>query len=239
MRINKFMAECGVGSRRFCETLIIEGRVSVNETIVKNLGFQVDEAKDAVCLDKKKLILVDKKYYILLNKPQGYLCTNTDPYNRLIARSLIEIKDRLYTIGRLDLNTEGLIIFTNDGTLAHRLAHPNYKVEKTYELKINTPIENKDIQEITKGGIVLEEGKTLPAKLKILNKSKKILMLIISEGKKRQIRRVFKILGYNVLHLKRTGIGNITDKKLGIGKYRFLTKTEISYLKKSVNYENF
>ncbi len=231
MRINKYLAQAGIASRRKSEEYILSGRVKVNNKIVTDLAFKINPANDKVLLDDKIILLIEKNIYILLNKPKGYVCSLYDPYNKQLARSLIPLKDRIFNVGRLDKNTEGLIIYTNDGQLANRLTHPNFKIKKTYLVKINKPILDEDIEKIRKGGIKLDTDSTLPAFLNIKDKQKTIIELTIMEGKKRQIRRVFKNLNYNVLNLDRIAIGNIANNGLEIGNYRYLSEKEIKGLK--------
>jgi len=231
MRINKFLAHSGLDSRRRVEDLIIQGNVKVNGVIINNLALQVNPERDTVLVNNKKVSLESKRRYVLLNKPKGYISTNHDPQGRPIARDLLPIKERLFSVGRLDENTEGLLIYTNDGDLAYKLAHPKFKIGKTYIAKIDRSLEEKDFEKIKKGGIIIEGSKVQPvSSIDFKNRAKTIVGLTITEGKKRQIRNVFKILGYNVLNLERIAIGKISIKGLPRGSYRFLNKSEIEYL---------
>ena len=156
MRINKFLAHSGLDSRRRVEDLIIQGNVKVNGVIINNLALQVNPERDTVLVNNKKVSLESKRRYVLLNKPKGYISTNHDPQGRPIARDLLPIKERLFSVGRLDENTEGLLIYTNDGDLAYKLAHPKFKIGKTYIAKIDRSLEEKDFEKIKKAVSLLK-----------------------------------------------------------------------------------
>jgi len=235
MRLNKFLAHCGIASRRKCDELIFSGRVKVNNQIITSPAFKVKPEIDTVYVDNEKINL-QKKIYIALNKPEGYLCSLKDEFGRKIITDLIpEIKLRIYPVGRLDFNSEGLILLTNDGELSNRLIHPRYKVEKTYYVTVKGHL-NEDKIKALENGIILDNKKTLPAKCKVLNLSKNTtsIEIKIREGKKRQIRRMLKEIGYEVKKLKRVKFGPIKLGTLKKGEWRYLTEEEIDSLYKIV-----
>jgi len=240
MRLNKFLASCGIASRRKCDELIFEGKIKVNGEVIKIPGYQVDPKKDEIVYDNKRIEL-PKKIYIALNKPERVLCSLKDDFRRTLITDLIsEIKERIFPVGRLDYNSEGLIILTNDGELANRLIHPRYKVEKTYHVLIKENLTNENLKKLSEG-IQIGEVKTQPAKVKILDMGKKttFVEIKIKEGKKRQIRRMFQELGYEVKKLRRVKFGPIKLGNLKKGQWRYLTEKEIKILYKitGLNYE--
>ncbi len=240
MRLNKFLASCGVASRRKCDDLIFAGKIKVNGEVIKIPGYQVDPKKDEIVYDNKRIEL-PKKIYIALNKPERVLCSLKDDFGRTLITDLIsEIKERIFPVGRLDYNSEGLIILTNDGELANRLIHPRYKVEKTYHVLIKGNLTNEDLKKLSEG-IQIGEVKTQPAKVKILDMGKKttFVEIKIKEGKKRQIRKMFQQIGYEVKKLRRVKFGPIKLGNLKKGQWRYLTEKEIKILYKitGLNYE--
>ena len=236
VRINKFMARSGITSRRGADRLIAQGRVTVNDQIVQELGLKIDDRGDKVELDGKKILPIKKPEYILLNKPLGYLVTRKDPYYRKTVMELLPVdKSSLFPVGRLDFDSEGLLLFTNDGELAHRLMHPSFKVKKEYLIRIADRPGVAEIKSLEKG-IYLDNKKTAPAKIKLLRENQKttIFSIEIHEGRKREIRRMFKAIGYPVLLLKRIKLAGLTIGKLKSGRWRHLTPPEIDRLKKLV-----
>ncbi|MEW6095508.1 MAG: pseudouridine synthase [bacterium] len=227
-RLQKILAQAGVGSRRRCKELILEGHISVNGKIVKIPGVKIDTKVDTIRFDGSPIKL-ERKVYLLLNKPKGYVTTLSDPEGRPTISSLLKgVKERVYPVGRLDYNSEGLLFLTNDGDLTNKLIHPKYKVPKTYLVKFKGKLEEKDIMRLRRG-IRLNEGKTLPAKVvveKILPKNT-ILKITITEGKKRQIRRMGEIINHTVLSLKRTQFGPFRLGKLKKGEYVYLNSDEV------------
>ncbi|HEY3373898.1 MAG TPA: pseudouridine synthase [Candidatus Aquicultor sp.] len=235
-RLQKFLARAGVSSRRHAEQLITDGRVKVNGHVVTELGTKVDPVNDVVEVDNKRILPKEEKLYIILNKPSGFITSVTDPYGRPTVIELLGgIQDRVFPVGRLDLDTEGLLLLTNDGELAFRLTHPRYKVKKKYitEVMGHPP---DDLLNNLRKGIMLEDGMTAPAEIKVLRetKSSTLLETTISEGKKRQIRRMFEAIGHSVIFLKRIAVDNIVLNKLPLGDFRHLTDKEIDMLYKSV-----
>ena len=235
-RIQKYLARIGINSRRKCEELILAGVVEVNHSIVTKLGTKIDPKLDIIRVNGKIIkYFENRKYiYILLNKPVGYLTTLSDPTNRPTILDLLkDIKARIHPIGRLDYNSEGLLILTDDGDLTYHLTHPSKGIEKTYiaEVKGNPTRERLEI--LTRGVTLKDNYKILPcriSKLKI-KKSNTILKIKIREGKKRQIRRMGEFIGHRVLKLRRIQMGPIFLAGLKPGEYRDLSKKEIQSLK--------
>ncbi|MDD5459680.1 MAG: pseudouridine synthase [Phycisphaerae bacterium] len=232
-RLQKILAAAGVASRRKSEEIILEGAVRVNKQLIDTLPAFADPDKDTITVNGKR-IHSQRNVYFLLNKPKGVICTSSDPQNRRTAVDLIPIKERIFCVGRLDVDTTGLIILTNDSELTNRLTHPKYKVPKTYIAGVKGLLTTEAVENIKKG-LWLAEGKTGRAAVKILKRSpaESLVQMTISEGMNRQIRRVFARLDLKVKSLKRVAIGKITDKGLGVGKFRTLHRTEINYLQKS------
>lgn len=229
VRLQVYLAKCGVGSRRFCETLIESGRVMVNNKTVKEMGIKVNE-DDIVQVDMETVEPVEKTYYIALNKPRDYVCTNYDPNEDKYARSLITIRDQhlLYNVGRLDKDSMGLILFTNDGDFAQKVTHPKFEIEKEYIVRTSENIEEADLMEAIKGVYI---DTKVPYKIKRFEmQTKTSVKVILTEGKNREIRKIFSYLGYDVKALTRIRIGCITLGELAPGQYRNLTKKEIEGL---------
>lgn len=235
MRLQKYLASCGVASRRKSEALITAGRVSVNGLVVTMLGTDIDEKKDQVTVDGKK-ILPETKVYYLLNKPEGYVCTVEDLHADHLVTELLPKEKRLYPVGRLDRDTEGLIILTNDGELTFKLTHPGFEFKKTYLATLRGRVTDHAIAELRKGVIIDNNGipyKTCPAVVeKVRQKTGSTLLKItIREGKNRQIRKMCDGVGFPVMYLKRIALGKIQDPELKVGNWRMLTNEEVEYLK--------
>ena len=235
MRINKYIALCGVASRRKAEELILAGKVKVNDNIVKELSYQVDEENDVVKVDDKIIKEENKLVYILLNKPEGYITTVKDQFDRESVLDLVtDIKERVYPIGRLDYETSGLLLLTNDGDLTYKLTHPKHEVHKTYVARVKGKLTPDEIK-MFKSGLKIEDYVTAPAKLKVIRYDEKtnvsLLEIKIHEGKNRQVRKMCKAINHPVLRLKRTAMGKIRIGECEIGKYRYLTEDEVKYLK--------
>ncbi len=233
VRLQKFMADQGVASRRKSEEIILEGRVRVNSKIVKELGSKIIPGVDKVIVDGKSIGGRISYVYLVLNKPKGYLSTTDDPKNRKTVLDLVkDIDQRIYPVGRLDYNTEGLLIMTNDGDLTYAMTHPSKELKKTYHATIDGVLSIEDVAKMRKG-VDIGDYVTAPAEVYILeeNADGSVIELIIHEGKYRQVRRMFEALGFDVKRLVRTQIGNITKKGIPRGKYRHLKKTEVKVLK--------
>ena len=230
-RLQKYMASAGVASRRHCEELILEGLVKVNGQTVDSLPAFVDPDVDIVTVRGRRL-RQPQRVYFLLNKPKGVICTNSDPQGRPRAIDLIGAKERIYCVGRLDADTTGLIILTNDSELANRLTHPRYELAKAYIARLRGSITSEAIEHLKKG-VWLPEGKTGAASLKILKRSKQesLVEMTISQGLNRQVRRMFLSVGFKVLALRRDRIGKITSRGLSVGRWRHLTSAEVNYLR--------
>jgi 23S rRNA pseudouridine2605 synthase len=231
-RLQKVLAAAGVASRRKCEELILEGAVRVNGGVVDKLPVFVDTEKDMITVNGKEIRPVRMVYY-LLNKPKGVICTSSDPQGRKKAIDLVPARERIFCVGRLDADTTGLIILSNDNELANRLTHPRYKLSKTYVAAVKGGIQGEQIEKLKKG-VWLAEGKTAKAAVKILRRSHResLIEITIRQGLNRQVRRMLAKVGLAVKSLKRTRIGKITDRGIGIGKFRPLAKAEIAYLRK-------
>jgi len=232
-RLQKLMAAAGLASRREAEKWITAGRVSVNGRIA-TLGDNADPETDRVEVDGRPLGGEGKKYYLLLNKPIGYVCTLRDPEGRPVVTDLVrEIPARLYPVGRLDLNTEGLLLLTNDGALTHRLAHPRHQVEKTYLVRVRGNL-SRDALERLEGGVLLEDGMTAPARVDKVRSSSSHswFHLTIREGRNRQVRRMCEALGFQVSRLKRIRIAFLELDELPSGTFRHLSPQEVARLKK-------
>lgn len=232
-RLQKVLAAAGVDSRRKCEELILEGTVRVNRKVVDKLPAFVDPEKDVITVNGKK-IRAAQKVYFLLNKPKGVICTNRDPQGRKKAIDLVHTGERIFCVGRLDADTTGLIILTNDSKLANRLTHPRYGMAKTYVVRVKAKIAADQIEKL-KRGIWLAEGKTGRASVKILKRGHKesSIEITIWQGLNRQVRRMLAKVGLPVRALTRTRIGRLNARGLGVGKFRALTKAEVAYLKKT------
>lgn len=230
MRINKYLADCGVASRRGSEKILLEGRVKVNGKKVDSVNYALKEG-DSVSVDGKTVMPSRKKYYIMLHKPKGYVTTLKDELGRKTVMELIDIKARLFPVGRLDYDTEGLLILTNDGALANVLTHPKHKISKTYVARVSGMVKEEERLLLEKG--VLIDGKmTLPAAVTVLEGDvhKTKLEITIYQGQNRQVRRMLESLDKPVEFLKRTQIGEIRLGGLSRGQYRDLNKKELEYL---------
>ena len=233
MRLQKFMAQCGVASRRRSEEIILEGRVKVNDVIVKELGTTVDPHKDIVKVDNNKIEMESRKVYIMLNKPEGYVTTLKDKHSEKIVLDLVEeIEERVFPIGRLDLDTSGLLLMTNDGDLAYKLTHPSHEVAKKY-IALVEGIPNAKKLERFKKGLKIDGRLTAEAYVRIVKKYRdsSVLEISIHEGRNRQVRKMCEYIRHPVIKLKRISIGKLDLGNLEVGKWRYLTEKEVRYLK--------
>ena len=226
MRLNKYIAESGFCSRRKADELISQNRVTVNKDTAK-LGMEVNDG-DIVRVDGERIKLDTNYEYYLLYKPKKVICTNSDNFARRLAVDFIRSKKRLFTYGRLDYMTEGIILVSNDGDTYNKVMHPRKKLFKTYIAKLDKPIEDKDLARLEKG-ILIDGQKTAPAKIKKTDDAE--VKVSIFEGRNRQIRKMFENLHYNVKELKRVTIGEFKIGNLKPGEYRKLTEDEIEYIK--------
>jgi 23S rRNA pseudouridine2605 synthase len=233
-RLNKFLAHAGLGSRRHCEDLIVAGRVSVDGHTVRELATKVDPETQEVCVDGKALA-VERPAYWLVNKPRGYLCTNHDPAGRPLAVDLVDhVRQRVYTVGRLDEDSEGLLLLTNDGELANKLMHPRFGVEKTYLVQVAGKPDQEQLGQLLKG-VWLSDGHVKAKRVKRLKSQGESawLEIVLSEGKNREIRRMLARLNHKVMRLKRTAIGPIELGRLRSGKSRPMKTEELARLRRA------
>ena len=233
MRINKYLSSAGLASRRKCEEYVLQGRVKVNGEVVSNLAFDVSE-NDKVLVDGERLSLPSKCTYLMMHKPKGFLTTLSDDRERKTVMDLLpEEFKMLKPIGRLDYNSEGLLLFTNDGDVAQNVMRPAKEVVKTYSVKVEGEVSNGDVVEMEKGVETINGEKFRPCKIKVLEiKDRKTKLEVqITEGKNREIRKIFDKFGYNVIFLKRVAIGTIKLGGLTRGTCRLLKPSEIEYLK--------
>jgi len=232
MRLQKFLAAAGLGSRRGCEELIESGRVTIDGKVASRLGVTVDPKNQKVSVDGQHVRLKPKRYYVI-NKPKGYLCTHSDPSGRKRVLDLFPAKEQdLFPIGRLDENSQGLLLVTNDGELANKLAHPRYHVSRTYRVQV-AGIPTVEILEELKKGIHFHEGKFRVEGVRRLSKKGRssFIELVLHEGQNREIRRLFARVGHKVMQLERTSFGPIRLGRLGLGKIRPLKPFEINQLR--------
>lgn len=232
MRLNKFLSSCGVASRRKCDELISQGRVTVGGKVVQELGVSVNEKKDVVCVDGERVMLPNELVYLKLNKPKGYACTAKDEKGRKTIFDLVESDVRLFNVGRLDYDTEGLIFLTNDGNFANLITHPKFHIEKEYQVTIEGEIKESEIAVLRAG--VVENGVRMPkAKVKFLSYDGKNtkLSVVIDEGQNRQVRRMFDCIGKTIVLLKRIRIGSVRLGGLSRGKTKPMTAEEIESFK--------
>jgi len=233
-RLQKFIAQAGIASRRHAEKLIQEGRVKVNGKVVTEMGTKVHPLKDRVSVDGKSLKLDTKKYYVLLNKPRGYVTTMDDPQGRKTVAELVKgVPVRLHPIGRLDYDTEGLLLMTNDGDLTYALTHPKHEIRKIYTARVAGIPQPADLA-LLAGGVELVDGLTAPAEVAMIDviDGNAILEIVIHEGRNRQVRRMCEKIGHPVVRLKRKGLAFLTLDKVARGRCRHLTGREITALKR-------
>jgi 23S rRNA pseudouridine2605 synthase len=232
VRLNKFIASCGVASRRKADELIQEGKVQVNGRTVTELGVRIDPRKDKVIVNGKQATILDEPVYILLNKPKDAITTSSDERGRATVMDYVRIRQRVFPIGRLDRNTTGVLLLTNDGEFANRLMHPKFEVQKAYTVTLSKPLSRDDASKLAKG-IRLSDGVTSPAEVFFIPGGKnKEIGIVIHEGRNKQVHRMFEALGYKVNKLDRVAYAGLTYEGLPRGKWRFLTKQETLHLKK-------
>ncbi len=232
MRINKFLADCGVASRRKCDELILQGKVKVNNKVVRELGLDI-KPTDVVLFENRAVRPSVKRVYYKLHKPKGYVTTANDEKGRKTVVELMrKVQERVYPIGRLDYDTEGLLILTNDGDITNILTHPKNMVKKTYVASIEGEIATEDVKKISKG-VDIGGYVTQPCSVQVLDKDEKFtrVEITITEGKNHQVKKMFEAVGKNVAFLKRVSIGEIKLGGLARGEYKTLTTKEIAYLK--------
>jgi len=231
VRLNRFIAMAGISSRRKAEALILNGEVTVNKKVVTDLSTKVSPSTDRVAINGKSITIEEKLVYIVLNKPKDYITTAHDEKNRKTVYDLVRTRERIFPVGRLDRNTTGVLLFTNDGELAHRLMHPSRRIDKSYQVELATSVDQKDIERVKKG-VHIEEGKTSPARVDSIPGTKnRNLIITIHEGRNRQVRRMFESLGYEVKRLDRVQYAGLTAEGLGRGRWRYHSKPETQMLR--------
>lgn len=238
-RLQKIMAQAGVGSRRACEQLIRQGRVQVNGQVVRQLGTQADPRRDEILVDGQPLAAADVQVYLILHKPPGYLSTTHDPHGRPTAMDLLCVPQRVYPVGRLDMDSEGLLLLTNDGPLTQRLTHPRYQHEREYRLLVRGQPGRQALRALRQG-VELEDGQTSPAEVRLIEgqpgpAGTTWLRLVLREGRKRQIRRMCAAVGHPVQRLIRVRMGPLVLGDLKPGASRPLTRQEIRSLRASAD----
>nr|WP_317195934.1 pseudouridine synthase [Litoribacter alkaliphilus] len=230
IRLNKYIANSGICSRREADSLIEKGQIRVNGEVITEMGYKV-QRKDRITLNGKP-INPEKPVYLLLNKPKDFITTTDDPLERKTVMNLVHnaCEERIFPVGRLDRNTTGLLLFTNDGDLAAKLSHPSSEIKKIYQVTLDKPLSNKDADDIMEG-LTLEDGPVKVDDLQVLSKDRTILGLEIHVGKNRIVRRIFAHLGYEVTALDRVMYAGLTKKDIPRGNYRFLSEKEVINLK--------
>lgn len=232
MRLQKFMAQSGYASRRKSEEIIAEKRVKVNGKVISEMGYNVDEYRDVVEVDGKILNLIKNFEYFILNKPIGVVCSAKDEKDRTTVVDMIDTERRIYPVGRLDIDTTGLVLLTDDGELTNKIIHPKHEIEKTYIATVEGTPNAQGLRRL-RTGIVIEGKKTSPAKVKILKnfETDSILEVVIREGRNRQVKKMFDAIRHPVKKLMRIAIGNIQLGDLPLGYYRRVTEDELKYLR--------
>lgn len=232
MRLQKYLAEAQVASRRKAEEIILQGRVKVNDKTITELGTKIESDRDNITVDGKRVQICEKMIYIMLNKPEGCVTTVKDQFDRKSVIDYVsDVKERVYPVGRLDYDTSGLLILTNDGDLTYKLTHPKHNIEKTYIADVDREPDSNDMEKFKKG-LIIDGRKTAPAEIEIMKRGRLTSLKIkIHEGRNRQVRKMCAAINCNVVRLKRIAEGNLKLGNLERGKYRYLTDEEIRYLK--------
>lgn len=234
VRLNKFLASAGVASRRKADLLIQEGKVKVNGKVVVGMGIKIDPANDKVFVDGKQVTLLHEPIYIVFNKPKDCITTTSDERGRTTVMDYVKVKSRVFPVGRLDRNTTGVLLLTNDGEFANRLMNPRFEVKKAYKVTLDRPIALEDAEKLHKG-IKLEDETTDESDVYLIpGGRRKVLGIVIPEGQNREVRRIFERLGYDVKKLDRAAYGDVTADGLRRGEWRYLTKLELTNLRKLV-----
>ena len=232
-RLQKYLAECGIASRRKCEEYIIQGKVQVNGKTITELGVKVNPEKDKITFEGKNVKQEERKVYILLNKPIGYVTTSDEQFGRDKVLDLVKVRERVVPVGRLDMYTSGALILTNDGDFVYKVTHPKHEITKTYTVTVKGIIKNEEVEQLRKG-VKIDDYTTRPAKVKILktDEEKDIsrLEITIHEGKNIQVRIMCESVGRRVIALHRSKIGNIGVKDIELGKWRYLKDFEVKTL---------
>lgn len=231
VRLQKYLADCGVASRRKSEEMIASGRVKVNGKVAQ-IGDKINPKKDDVTVSGKKIVRIKKNTYIMLHKPRGFITTMSDEMDRKCVAQLIkDVSARVYPVGRLDRDSEGLLLMTNDGEFANALMHPSKHVPKTYRVTVRPGVTEEQLTQLS-SGVIIDSGRTAPADVRVIQReeSRTVIEIILYEGKNREIRKMCEVLGLEVARLKRTAIGSIKLGMLQQGKWRELTEEEVHKL---------
>jgi 23S rRNA pseudouridine2605 synthase len=231
-RLQKIIAGSGISSRRAAEKMIAEGRITVNNAVVRQLGAKADIKEDEIRLDGKLIFYEASKVYLMLNKPKGYVTTLHDPQGRPVVSDLLSgVSERIFPVGRLDYDSEGLLLMTNDGNFSERIQHPRFRISKTYIVKIEGKLTSSEIKSLS-NGIMLDDGKFKPENCQIFKTNRKSCWITVTstEGRNRLIRRVFESLGHSVVRLIRTDIADISLGNMKAGTFRYLTRQEVKHL---------
>ena len=232
VRLNRYLAMAGIGSRRKNDDLILSGAVKVNDRLVKELGVQVQVGKDKISVQGELVNLEEKLVYIIFNKPKDTITTMSDEKGRTTVMKYVHVKQRIYPVGRLDRNTTGVLLFTNDGDLANALIHPKFEIEKLYRVTLDRQVSDEDLKKLRKG-VSLEEGLAKVQSAEIIDGSKRRkVLLALREGRNREIRRIFEVIGYDVRQLDSVSFAGLTPLGIPRGNWRFLNRSEVNYLKK-------
>jgi pseudouridine synthase len=230
-RLQKLLSQAGVASRRASEQLMLDGRVTVNGVTIRELGTKADAARDDIRVDGRRIKVVERHRYLLLNKPRGYVTTRSDPQRRPTVIDLLGgVREYVYPVGRLDFDSEGLLLLTNDGDLAARLTHPRHGVARVYDVQVLGEPDRRDVDRLAKG-VTLEGRRTAPAEVKAVGPSH--LVITIHEGRNRQVRKMCEAIGHPVAALRRIAIGPIRDARLKPGQWRDLTDDEVRKLQRA------
>jgi 23S rRNA pseudouridine2605 synthase len=230
-RLQKILSQAGIASRRASEQLMLEGRVTVNGAVVRELGTKADAAHDDIRVDGRRIRIAARHLYLLLNKPRGYVTTRSDPEKRPTVIDLLKgVREYVYPVGRLDFDSEGLLLLTNDGELAERLTHPRHGVARVYEVRVLGAPDAHDLDRLGRG-IVIDGRRTAPAEVRAVGRD--TLLVTVHEGRNRQIRKMCDAIGHPVERLKRVAIGPIRDAALKLGQWRELTGEEVKRLRKA------
>lgn len=230
-RLQKILSQAGIASRRASEALMLQGRVSVNGVTVRELGSKADAARDDIRVDGRRIKTSERRLYLLLNKPRGYVTTRSDPERRPTVIDLLKgVREYVYPVGRLDYDSEGLLILTNDGDLASRLTHPSHEVPRVYEAQLLGTPDEHDLERLRRG-LVIDGRRTGPADVRVLKAG--LLLITIREGRNRQVRKMCEAIGHPVDRLRRIAIGPLKDPRLKAGQWRELTAEEVRKLQRA------
>jgi pseudouridine synthase len=230
-RLQKILSQAGVASRRASEQLMREGRVTVNGATISELGTKADASRDDIRVDGRRIKVVERHRYLLLNKPRGYVTTRSDPQRRPTVIDLLGgVREYVYPVGRLDFDSEGLLILTNDGDLAARLTHPRHGVARVYDVHVLGDLDRHDVDRLAKG-VTIDGRRTSPADVKSIGSSH--VLITIREGRNRQVRKMCEAIGHPVSALKRVAIGPIKDARLKLGQWRDLSEDEVRRLQRA------